>query len=981
MLPVRPFPALSLLGFVAAVACAQSGRVRAEAAAQAHIEVQPAVPSWPRPCMLIPEFPEAPALEGALDEALWAKAGCSELRFHGNSNKAEPCGARFRAGHRDGTLYLLMEIDWPGEQAPKCAAKDRDGPIWEDDGAELFLAPVDDLDHPRQLVFNLGGVKAEIMHTYDPVAEKPIKSDPAWCPAWNLKCRKDGKRWTARTALPLKEVLGLEGGKGEVFRFELVCNRPSFAQSEAHWAPILGKRNNRPAFFGYVVLTGSDPAAFEAKELKIKSPADVLVVETAPASTVLTGTPFQVTLLNPLAPALKNGYPIPLKASLRGVPAAEKTAAQNIALEGAALRLTISNPETQDLDTDVEFSHEQAGVLLRLPVRWRSWSWIDAADPLAVGVEGKSSVDVYPRGVGRQIRVLRPNARLIVPCAGRALYLRFPIAFPPPGPRYGAWQEARVRAQIDGGEWKEYAPAASPRIVTLAEDLAAGPHTLVLEPVGGTAAIESIGMAREPLTDIHGVLFGDLAELLTDVRAEVFSGEKRVRSEPVRAPHNGRFELLGLEPGAYRVRLLAAGWQPVDIKEAVIERPGQKLDLGVLYMRREETLGAWAGRAGPAFGRTLCAVPDSEVTIPLHLWAPQVQRAELVSAYKTVALEIKAQEAERLGRWNDVGRITLKLPKEIPSDLYALRYTFAGQRGAFGYTVAQAVCVRRAIQGEFMLAGCGHMNTWGQETAEYLAKAGSVAELAGARALLVANEVNAAYVSGALSGLRIPYLVVRGNHTVGRWEEFYCAGSTVVDDGPLRLVTHARMPYEDWAEPQARLIERPEARVRVLLCFEAYAPLALIRQAKVNLLFDGHSDDPHPERKDFPPGVLHTRAPTQETLRFLPLTADGFPERIKTEKDLPVLEIPRNGPAPLRVEWSAPNDGSAGGLTATLRNDSALPFPAACFRMLLKAGTYELTGAKIAQQFTSDDGKTVVLDVEAGAPAHGSTVVTARPAR
>jgi len=943
------------------------------------IETQAAVPTWPRPCVLIPELPKPPVLDGALEDAQWGPARRMELRFRGNSNKPEIPDAYFRAAHCNGTLYLALEIDWPGDAAPRTDAKDRDGAIWEDDGAEIFLVPADDLAKPRQMLFNLAGVKGELMHTYDVAAEKPIKNDAAWHPAWEVKCQKDGKRWLARAAIPLKEVLGLEGKVGEVFRFDLVCNRPKHAAPDLHWCPVLGERNNRPAFFGFAVLTSADPGALEAKDLKLKAPADAVVVEAPPASTLLLGDPFQLTLLNPLAGAVKGGFPISVNATLHRADAKDRGAVQKIALEGAALKVTTTQPDAQEGAWVFELTSD-AGELKRFQIQWRRFYWVDAADPLAVSVEGKSATDIFPRSIGRQIRGLRPGAKLTLTCNARALYLRFPVLFASPGPYYGDWSAGRLRAQIDGGAWKEYASAEFGRVAPLVEDLPPGTHTVVLEPVGGNAALESIGVASEALSELHGAILGEYAELLTDVRAEIYAGENLVRSEVVRAPQNGRFEILGLVPGKYRVRFVAAGWLPQEIKEALITKPGQKVDLGALYLRRQPGFNGMVGSESPAYGRTVNAQPDAEISIRMHFWAEKVKKAELVSRFKTIALEIKAQELEKFGRWNDVGRVTLKLPKDVPFDMYALRYTFASPRGDFNYSVPQAVCVRAPIEGEFMLAGCGHMNTWGQETAEYLAKVAGVAELSGVRTFLIANEVNAAYLSGTLADLRIPYVVTRGNHTVGRWEDFFPAGSVAYDDGPMRLVTHARYPYESWAEPEARLLERPDAKVRALLCFEAYAPIALIKQAQVKLLFDGHSDDPHPNEKDFPPHTIHTRAPTQETLRFIPLTPDGFPERVKSEQDLPLMEIPRKGPAPLRVEWSAPNDGSAVELTGTLRNDTELPFPSARMRMVLKAGKYDVTDGKVIQTFNSDDGKFTVIDVEAPVTAHASTVIAAKAA-
>jgi hypothetical protein len=282
------------------------------------------------------------------------------------------------------------------------------------------------------------------------------------------------------------------------------------------------------------------------------------------------------------------------------------------------------------------------------------------------------------------------------------------------------------------------------------------------------------------------------------------------------------------------------------------------------------------------------------------------------------------------------------------------------------------------------------MNTWGQQTSEYLARVAETAQLAGARHLLIANDVNPLYIAGALRNLRIPYLVTNGNHTVGRWLEFFGPRTFAVDDGPLRLVAFNDRPDQSWRDVEDLLVGRPGATSRVVVAYEGYAPVEMIRRSGVDLLFDGHSTGDHPNRAEFPPGTLQMRAPTQETMRWIAMNHGGLSPTVTAtsgtvqeiqglgaKSGVPLLEFPRTGPAPLRVEYSQPNDGSAPTVTATVVNETDITFESARLRFVLRAGAASVTGGKVLQSFVSDDGKVTVIDVELSVRRRSTTTVQA----
>lgn len=609
------------------------------------------------------------------------------------------------------------------------------------------------------------------------------------------------------------------------------------------------------------------------------------------------------------------------------------------------------------------------------PAEGTRWLIVEAEDPQLCQAAGEATLVHFPP---QDVMVLRPEASLTVSFDARAIYLRLPLEFTAPGPGYGLNCDpgAKLRCSVDDRVVAEVFPFRLPREFPLVEDLAAGRHTLRVEAVGATCAVDGFRLAQGPLSRIQGLITADVySELLVDVRAEVFGETGLVRTEYVRTPHDGgSFQIVGLVPGVYRLLLTAAGWEPLSVPAVTVEREGMVVDVGVLVLRRSQWARAqsWYGDAAPRFGRTINVAPGGSFRTRLFLSGRTVPGARLRSQFRTVTLKVDDVVAEDFGRWNGVGLATFTVPADAPMDMYALEVG--------GRLLPQAVCVREPLPDRFFLAGVSHVHVWGQRASERMVRLAEMAQLAGARAFLMANEVNPAYIVGALMNLRIPYAVCRGNHMMGRWSDFFGWGCTACDDGPLRLVTFGGFPYESWAEPRELLQARPEATCRVILCYEGFAPISLIRDEAVDVLFDGHTDDPHPDSAQFPEGTLHFRAPGGLKVRWIPMTHAGLDPSVRTAADIPLVEIPWNGLAPLRVEFTQANDGTAEGNTARITNETTVRFPGARLRLVMEAGRYEVTGGQVLQAFDSDDGALRVIDVQVEVPPRSETVVVCRRA-
>lgn len=606
---------------------------------------------------------------------------------------------------------------------------------------------------------------------------------------------------------------------------------------------------------------------------------------------------------------------------------------------------------------------------------------IEAEDSKACHVEGKTFVFEHPRSTGTQVLYLTPGARLVVSGTGRAVYLCLPPVFHSPGPRYDSAASARLRFRVDDRPLREIAMATVRRVVPLAEELPEAGHRVEIELVAGAGCgIDAFLFAAEPLAAVQGVIASkDYSELLTDVRAELVASGKVVRTDYVRNPVNGTFDIVGLEPGTYRLRLSAHGWLTSQTEPFAIDRTGQKVDLGVIDLAFDSDVApsGWTVPTSARHGHTSNIWPGGSFCAQFELPGDELKSVRLVSRYKTIELTLADQNIKQIGGDHaPLVTVTCVVPPSARHDMYSLQVTGSRQGQPTTNTWCQAVCVREPLPRTFAIAGVGHMNTWGQQTSEYLARVAEAVQLAGARMLLIANEVNPAYIAGALRELRIPYLATAGNHTMARWEDFFGPQSVACDDGPMRIVTFGDLPTASWHEVRRLIGARDEATARVLLCYEAYAPIDLIHQEQVDLLFDGHSYEDHPQRSQFPQGTFHLRPPLQESVRWIGMTHEGV-VAAESPKDVPTFLVPRQGPVPLRVEYSAPNDGSCAKLTAHIINETTIPFPQARIRfiMLAATGDYAVSEGKIEQQFRSDDGRVQIVDVAVRANAKSDTEV------
>src|SRR5262245_7332779 len=173
---------------------------------------------------------------------------------------------------------------------------------------------------------------------------------------------------------------------------------------------------------------------------------------------------------------------------------------------------------------------------------------VQAEDPSVCSGEGRVETLIYPRSVGRKMAMLYPESRLTTTTEMANVSIILPPVFETPGPRYGNFLECRLRVRVDDMPWKELTLATARSETILAENLPPGKHTIIVEPVGGLAIVDAFRFTKKPMAGVTGTIVAtDYSELLTDARADLFQGERLVRTEFVRSPRSGMFEIFGMD--------------------------------------------------------------------------------------------------------------------------------------------------------------------------------------------------------------------------------------------------------------------------------------------------------------------------------------------------------------------------------------------------------------------------------------------------
>ena len=198
-----------------------------------------------RPVLSAPLAKRPPTIDGRIAAGEWAEAtactGFSDLR----DGLARPAQPVFFAAYSPAALYVAVRLPLPANSTPVAAVEQRDGPVYQDDSVEVFVAPVADGDEYFQFALNAAGTQRDAKGM-----------DAAWTGSWRSATGRTGDAWEAEFAIPWA-CLGADSPPGEV-GFNVAWNCRTGERGNYTWAPV-SKSFHEPEHFGRLRLREGGP--------------------------------------------------------------------------------------------------------------------------------------------------------------------------------------------------------------------------------------------------------------------------------------------------------------------------------------------------------------------------------------------------------------------------------------------------------------------------------------------------------------------------------------------------------------------------------------------------------------------------------------------------------------------------------------------------------------------------------------------------
>ncbi len=546
-------------------------------------------------------------------------------------------------------------------------------------------------------------------------------------------------------------------------------------------------------------------------------------------------------------------------------------------------------------------------------------------------------------------------------------------------PAYGPPSLGLLQVSIDGSDAKALSPRELPREVLLAGGLKNGRHTVRIEHLqanGSGCRIESFRTWTQPRGDVRFTLNGEANAYLVDARAILRDGDKIVRDSLVRNWMTGGCALTGLPPSKdYALEVVASGWRTarVELLEIVA---GQETKLPPIYMRRDDATVIRRFRF-PAMNRPATRRPGESFRARFLGFNSTIDQVRLTRSVgpATISRVLTFKEDESAAYYYD-REVVAELPTDMPPGVYDLEVQITGGRRTGLCRSPRSVHVIQDYPTtDPVLVTFGHLDTSAQYQAEYLKRLATMINIIAPDMVLCSTACNPAYISGAFSGLEMPYGITFGNHQFPGHESWFGDPVGRIDLGPDISVLNFGHPWHVGTQKaEALLAARPKARLKIINAFESNAPIQFLDRHGIRMIHDAHGIGKKvmnlgatPTRRVGKTNAVSFRVVRFQNNRVDLCTYDGH--------ETAPIPFARDEMPPLRVNFSSANDGTSTSNTATITNNYRQAFPLGRITFLLKSGEYRAEGGSIESRITSDNKEHCILTVRVDIPASGTVDV------
>ena len=613
------------------------------------------------------------------------------------------------------------------------------------------------------------------------------------------------------------------------------------------------------------------------------------------------------------------------------------------------------------------------------------WTWIAATDEDQVKRTGEWKPDRFRFALAEHLYTTDEDASLSIRFHGTAVGLRLGGQNTPPYSGQGGPSLARLVCHVDGKRVASFRTGSCSREVLLTTGLAEGEHELTVKhQLDGSqegCRVEGVFACQQDPGLVSFPVQGEKQAFLVDVRATLRQGSTVVRSVIARNWLNGDCSLLVPAGENYSLLVEAIGWVPMSVENIAVAA-GSPTRLPPIYLRRDPANEQQRFRF-PALNRQAIRIPGESFRARFLGFDTTIKQVRIVrvNGPATFSRLLDFSEDEEAAYYYD-REVIAQIPASTPPGIYDLEVTVEGGRRTGLCRSPRSVVVVSEYPTRPVFISFGHLDTNGQYQAEYLSRIAEIANLAGADMVLNSNAVNAAYISGALAGLQVPYVVNFGNHQVFGHEQWYGDAVGMVRFGPHLAVLNFGHPWHhETAAAEKLLAGNNDATIKVINAFEANARPELLDKHSIALIHDAHGIG----EKVMAIGATPTlRVGKSNSTSFRVIRFDNHNVISATYQGHPTAPFPlaRNEISPLRVRYLPANDGTARTVTVNATNDYKQAFSQARAIVLLPAiHHYDLAGTgecKVESENLSDDQKylELVLRFDLGAESELTLVVS-----
>ncbi|MEO2014597.1 MAG: hypothetical protein ABGZ53_09500 [Fuerstiella sp.] len=591
---------------------------------------------------------------------------------------------------------------------------------------------------------------------------------------------------------------------------------------------------------------------------------------------------------------------------------------------------------------------------------WRESRFRFAKDAALQTTEHQSSVEFVFEGSGVSLRLGGHNV-----------------------PAYGSPNLGTLAVTIDGAEEQSLTPRSLPREIVLADGLPAGPHTVrivhrnIVDLSG--CRIESLRTWSDARGELQFHVSADENAHLVDCRAILRHGETIVRNTLVRNWLTGQCSLTGIPPGDdYSLEVRATGWQTAHVKNISVDAD-DSTRLTPIYLSRDAATVTSRFRF-PRLNQPAIREPGQTFRARFLGFNTSIDKVTLTRTVGSAVISrVVSFEEDKSAAYYYDREVVISLPGNMPAGAYDLSVQVTGGGRTGLCRSPRSVHVVSEFPQDPLFITFGHLDTSGQYQAEYLQRLVTAINVLAPDMVLCSNACNPAYVSGALAGLDMPYIINFGNHQFSGHESWYGDPVGMTDYGPHVSVLNFGFPWHtDMSRAEALLASRPDTAVRVINAFEANAPVSLLDRHRVRMIHDAHGTG----NKVMDIGATPTRRigkTNSASFRVVRFRDNQVESCTYNGHETSPIPFPREAVSPLSVSFDHPNDGTEPSNAATVSNQLLEPFPNGRVRFVVPAGTYAIAGGRLESIIVSDDGRFHVLTVHVDIPANSSATVMVKP--